>query len=132
MMNSKAKASRQVRGRPGRRAKALIVGMVVLGLAGIVLLATLHEQRTLPTPDADANDVLTSVPPPLTAAEEAYAAALWPIHSDVKVSAVQMTFAGLSYKLGELDHGGLHARLDELGERFASATGQLQIGRAHV
>jgi len=100
--------------------------MVVLGLAGIVLLATLHEQRTLPTPDAGASDVLASVPPPLTAAEEAYAAALWPIHSDVKVSAVQMTFAGLSYKLGELDRGGLHVRLHGLNERFAAATAQLR------
>ena len=68
------------------RVKALIVGLVALGLTGIVLFATLHEQRSLPTPDAGASDVLASVPPPLTVAEEAYAAALWPIHSEIKVS----------------------------------------------
>src|SRR5262249_41360115 len=88
--------------------------------------AALHEKRNLPTQDADARYVLASVPPPLTAAEEAYAAALWPIHSDVKVSAVRMTFAGLSYKLGELGRGGLQARLDGLGERFAAAAVQLR------
>jgi hypothetical protein len=37
-----------------------------------------------------------------------------------------MTFAGLSYKLGEVDRGGLQARLDGLGERFAAAAVQLQ------
>jgi hypothetical protein len=107
-------------------AKALIGGMVLLGLTGIVLFATLHEKRRLPMQDAGASDVVASVPPPLTAAEEAYAAALWPIHSDVKVSAVRMTFAGLSYKLGELDRGGLQARLAGLGERFAAAAVQLR------
>jgi hypothetical protein len=83
-------------------AKALIVGMVVLGLSGIVLFATLHEKHSRPTQDAGARYVLASVPPPLTAAEEAYAAALWPIHSDVKLSAVHMTFAGLSYHPSQL------------------------------
>jgi len=126
MMNSQTKASRQARRLPVLRVKALIVGLVVLGLTGTVLFATLHEQRSLPPQDAGASDVLASVPPPLTVAEEAYAAALWPIHSDIKVSAVQMTFAGLSYTLGELDRSGLHARLAGLGERFAAATGQLR------
>jgi hypothetical protein len=126
MMNAKTKASRQARGLPVLRVKALIVGLVVLGLTGIVLFATLHEQHSLSTQDAGVSDFRASVPPPLTVAEEAYAAALWPIHSDIKVSAVQMTFAGLSYKLGELDRGGLHARLDGLAERFAAATGQLR------
>ena len=108
------------------RVKALMVGLVVLGLTGFVLFATLHEKRSLPTQDAGTSYVLASVPPPLTAAEEAYAAALWPIHSDVKLSAVHMTFAGLSYKLGELDHGGLQARLMPLVERFAEAAFQLR------
>jgi hypothetical protein len=126
MMNSQTKASRQARGLPVLRVKALIVGLVGLGLTGIVLFATLHEKRSLPTQDAGASYVLASVPPPLTVAEEAYAAALWPIHSEVKLSAVHMTFAGLSYKLGELDRGGLQARLHGLGECFAAATGQFR------
>jgi len=43
MMNSQTKASRQARRLPVRRVKALIVGLVVLGLTGTVLFATLHE-----------------------------------------------------------------------------------------
>jgi hypothetical protein len=125
-MHSKTKAYRQLRGVSVLSMKTLVVGVVVLGLTGIVLFATLREQRSAPRRDAGAGVGLEPTLPPLTAAEEAYAAALWPIHSEVKLSAVHMTFAGLSYKLGELDRGGLQARLGELVERFAAADVQLR------
>ena len=125
-MHSKTKAYRQLRGVSVLSIKVLVVGVVVLGLTGIVLFATLREQRSAPRRDAGAGVGLEPPLPPLTAAEEAYAAALWPIHSEVKLSAVHMTFAGLSYKLGELDRGGLQARLGELVERFAAADVQLR------
>ena len=125
-MHSKTKAYRQLRGVSVLSIKVLVVGVVVLGLIGIVLFAALREQRSAPRRDAGAGVGLEPPLPPLTAAEEAYAAALWPIHSEVKLSAVHMTFAGLSYKLGELDRGGLQARLGELVERFAAADVQLR------
>ena len=125
VMHSKTKADRQTQGMPMPGAKALIIAVVVLGLTGIILFATLHEKGSSPPPEAGASSGLAPLPPPLTAAEESYAAALWPIHSDVKLSAVLMTFAGLSYKLGELDRNGLQARLGELVERFAAAADRL-------
>jgi hypothetical protein len=107
-------------------AKALLVGVVVLGLIGVVVFATLRERSLSPTNEMRAGSGLEQMRPPPTAAEEAYAAALWPIHSEVKLSAVNMTFAGLAYKLGELDGGGLRSKLEPLTERFAEAAVQLR------
>jgi hypothetical protein len=103
-----------------------LVGAVVLGLTGIVVFATLRERNISQTSATSVRSGLEPMRPPLTAAEEAYAAALWPIHSEVKLSAVNMTFAGLAYKLGELDRSGLRSKLEPLAERFAEAAVRLR------
>jgi hypothetical protein len=124
--DSSTKASSQTRARRLPTAKALLVGVIVLGLIGIMVVATLRESSILQTSGTGAGSGLEPVRPPLTAAEEAYATALWPIHSESKLSAVNMTFAGLAYKLGELDRGGLRSKLEPLAERFAEAAVQLR------
>jgi len=58
---------------------------------------------------------------PLTREEEAYSAALWPIHSQVKLSAVRMTFAGLNYKLDHQDAAKLKATVVPLTKIFVDA-----------
>ncbi len=103
-----------------------MVGVVVLGLIGIMVFATLRERSISQTSGTGAGSGLEPMRPPLTAAEEAYASALWPIHSEVKLSAVNMTFAGLAYKLGELDRGGLRSKLEPLTERFVEAAVRLR------
>lgn len=49
----------------------------------------------------------------LSAAEEAYAASLWTVHSQAKQDAVRMTSAGLSYHMKDID-------ITELGARAAT------------
>jgi hypothetical protein len=98
--------------------KVLLVSAVVLGLIGVVVFAALREknsslQRPPKTPIG-----LEPMRPSLTPAEEAYALALWPIHSEVKLSAVNMSFAGLFYKLGEIDRSTLQSRLTPLAASF--------------
>ena len=51
----------------------------------------------------------------LTAEEEAYAAALWPLHSEVKLAAVRMTFAGIAYRTEDHDPEQLAAKVRPLG-----------------
>ena len=60
----------------------------------------------------------------LSAEEENYAAALWPIHQQVKTTAVQMTFAGLSYKLGDSDRTAVKDRVAPLTKIFRDALSQ--------
>jgi hypothetical protein len=57
----------------------------------------------------------------LSAEEETYAAALWPIHSQVKLSAVRMTFAGLNYKIEHNDAAKLKATVQPLTSTFTDA-----------
>jgi len=58
----------------------------------------------------------------LSAEEEAYAAALWPIHSEVvEVSAVDMSFAGIAYVTEHHDPHRLEAKVTALRDSFRSA-----------
>lgn len=56
-----------------------------------------------------------------SAEEEAYSLALWRIHDKVKTSAVQLSFAGLSYKLKEIDGAGIKAKIAPQLEIYRTA-----------
>lgn len=60
-----------------------------------------------------------------SAAEEAYSVNLWKIHDKVKTSAVQLSFAGLSYKLKELNRAGVKTKVSPQVEIFGSALSEL-------
>jgi hypothetical protein len=57
----------------------------------------------------------------LTPDEEAFAAALWPIHSEVKLAATRMIFAGIKYKTGDHDAGALQSTVEPLIGTFRAA-----------
>jgi hypothetical protein len=102
------------------RGKAFLGGVVVLGLGGVLTFAIVHEATV--SRAAAPRPTLPGAPrPALTAAEEAYAAALWPIHSEVKVSALRMTFGGLSYKMKEIDRSTLRARVEAARQTYHKA-----------
>jgi hypothetical protein len=107
--------------------KAILIGMVLLCLVGLVVFAALREVDTLLTDKVKVSSYGSEpVRPPLTAAEEQYASALSPIYGDIKISAVGMTFAGLSYKLGELDRDGLKSALKPLIGNFEGVEARLR------
>ena len=119
--------------------KILLFGLVLVGLLGIVLLAAFREASTSPSNVRTARPVLAPPRPPLTAAEEEYALALWPIHNEVKASALRMTLGGLSYKIGELDRTALKGRIERSTETYRSAarrvaalTPPASLARAHA
>jgi hypothetical protein len=64
--------------------------------------------------------------PALSPEEEAYAAALWAIHSDVKLSAVRMIFAGIEYKTQGHDARKLVAAVEPLTGTFAQAAARVR------
>ena len=115
---------------------ALTATVLILGFIGGAVFTGWHngdtvrisrETRAVPQP------VSTPIPsfgatlrPALTAEDETYAAQLWPIHSQVKLVAVNMTFAGIAYKTGEIDGSALKARLEPLAAQFATAAGQFK------
>jgi len=125
---------------PARRpsVKVVVFGIVLLGLLGIVALATIREVSTSPASARSARPALAPPRPALTRAEEEYALALWPIHNEVKASALKMTLGGLSYKLGEMDRAALKIRIDgsreiyrSAGQRIAALTPPASLASAH-
>ena len=107
------------------RVKLLVGGVVVASLLAILAVAAVREIAAPPANARTSRPVLAPPRPPLTAAEEEYALALWTIHNDVKASALKMTLGGLAYKLGEIDRAGLKTRVDKSAETYRRAATQI-------
>jgi hypothetical protein len=94
---------------------------VIVALTAVVGYALQRELARPPAGDA-AEPVAVAVPARvLSADEEAYAAALWPIHRDAKLAALGMAFAGIAYKTDGQDASQLEAEVTPLAERFRAA-----------
>jgi hypothetical protein len=104
------------------QARVLVLSAVTAALVAMVGIAM---QRELAPRGASAPVASPQAGPEqnaLSAEEEAYAAALWPIHSEtVEVSAVDMSFAGFDYVTQHHDASRLETKARDLRERFRTA-----------
>ena len=95
---------------------------VILALGGTAGFALRRETAPLPAP---ALAPPTAVEPAaLSPQDESYAEALWAIHSPAKVTAVDLSFAGIRYKVETHDRQELGAKAQALLDQFASAEKQ--------
>lgn len=108
--------------------KGFGVGALVAGLIGIVVFAAVREHLKPAEPKTEANASFVGglghqahEVRALSAEEEAYATALWPIHSEVKLAAVRMIFAGLAYKTEDHDAKKLRTKVQPLTRTFENA-----------
>ncbi|HWH46421.1 MAG TPA: hypothetical protein VN664_01380 [Burkholderiales bacterium] len=102
--------------------KGFSVGVVVVGLIALVAVAAIRETAKPRQVEVATNSAFGhSERPPMTAAEETYAHALWPVHAQVKQDAVKMTFAGLAYKMGDIKRAAVKDRVALLTPKFESA-----------
>ena len=102
------------------RARTLLLAVVIAALLGLMVVAVQHEMGpgVAATPPAS-NEVQLSA---LSPDEEAYAAALWPIHSEVvEASAVEVSFAGISYVTEDHDAHKLAAKALTLQDTLRAA-----------
>lgn len=100
------------------RARNVLLSAVVVALLGVVAYAVRREMAGVGVASARtplAADGSDGPHRALSAEEEAYAAALWPLHSEVKLAAVRMTFAGLAYKTEDHDPDRLADKVRPLG-----------------
>jgi hypothetical protein len=103
------------------RAGTLLLSSVIVVLMAVVGYA-LQREFTRQAPGAAAAPTVVSAPArALSAAEESYAVALWPIHREVKLAALSMSFAGIVYKTDGQDPSRLEAEVKPLGETFRAA-----------
>jgi hypothetical protein len=143
-MQGQAVQSASLARRVGWKVAAPIVLVVALGaLAAYALQRELGAKPEAPTAGAAFSAGLAMGAPhtanALTPEEEAYASALWPIHSEVKMAAVRMTFAGLNYKTEGEDAAKLKSAVQplvkvfaEAGERAARMTPPASLRDAHA
>jgi hypothetical protein len=103
----------------------LLTLAVVAALAGVVAYSAQHQLTTRPAQSEAVAPTFGEPVKALSAPEEAYAEALWPIHREiVETSAVILSSAGLNYVLEDHDIFKLVARLRPLEERFQTAMTQ--------
>lgn len=105
--------------------KGFGIGAVVVGLIALIAVAAFRERemaKPKPQPQVMTNFEERHVErPAVTAEEETYARALWPIHAQVKQDAVAMTFAGLAYKMGDIKRDAVKTRVAPLTPKFDAA-----------
>jgi len=106
--------------------KRLPIGLLLVVLGAITAAAVVREMGRAPVQSTAAvavgNAYAGVVPRPArTAAEENYATGLWQIHEIVQATAVRMTFAGLSYKMGEIDKAAVRTKVAPLSKVFEEA-----------
>jgi hypothetical protein len=94
----------------------LLSGVAILGGLALVVFREGSPDAALPghAPIAAVARPGTARPdrPPLTRAEEAYIAALWPIHGDVERSTVRLSLGKIFYKTADIEKPQLKARAD--------------------
>lgn len=103
--------------------KGFGVGALVVGLIALVAVAAVRETAKPKEQQVEVNSAFGGLTerPAMTAAEETYAQALWPIHALVKQNAVNMAFAGIAYKMGDIKRAGVKARVAPLTPTFDAA-----------
>ncbi len=106
--------------------KGFGLGALAVGLIALVAVAAVRETAKPKQQEVATNSAFGhSERPAMTAAEEAYAHALWPVHAQVKLDAVKMTFAGLAYKMGDIKRAAVKDRVAPLTPRFDSALAEI-------
>lgn len=118
------------RNSPRFRFKQIAIGFLLVCLGAVATLAMVREGRRVSAPIVSAQAAAGGAyaghqeRPALSAEEESYAAALWPIHERIKTSAVQMTFTGMSYKMKDIDQMAIKQRVAPLTKVFREARSQ--------
>jgi hypothetical protein len=113
--------------------RQIAIAAVLVCLGALAAVAMVRETRQSPKTAAETAGGAYAghqERPALTAEEEAYAVALWPIHESVKANAVRMTFTGLSYKMKDIDRAAVQTQVAPLTKVFREArakAGQLKV-----
>jgi hypothetical protein len=102
-------------------AGALLLAGVIVMLMAVVAYALQHEFARQPAGNAAAPAAAAVPARALSPEEEAYAAALWPIHREAKLAAITMSFAGIAYKTDSQDPTKLEADVKPITEGFRAA-----------
>jgi len=109
------------------RPRVFALSTAIVALVAMVGFAVQRELTPPVAPSPVAGGTTGPEQNALSAEEDAYAAALWPIHSEVvEVSAVDLSFAGVAYVIEHHDAHRLEAQVLPLREIFRTTAGKAQ------
>jgi hypothetical protein len=112
--------------RPGRPSLKLgLFTLVVAGLSATVGVAVSRESAATPTATV-VRPALPTPRPALSAAEQSYIEAFWPIHSEVEASSTRVALGTIFYKTRDLDRVAFRTRLDSSLATYRRAEAQLR------
>jgi hypothetical protein len=103
------------------------VATATIGLSIVVTAGAMHLLGTSVRSAGEAlvHPATAASTPALSAAEEAYLRALWPIHGDVERSAVRVSLGTIFYKIGDLERAALKGRLESGRAVYQRAEAQI-------
>ena len=115
-------------GRRVLRVPRSVLGFGLLAL-GVLCVVGFTATRALTPPPS--RPVLTKQPaqpprPPLSAAEESYIRAMWPIHGDVERSLMRASLGQILFKTQELSRAELQSRMEQALVVYRSAETRLR------
>ena len=111
-------------GVPGFRPILLTSALAVVAAAALATWQ--YEHRPTTTQQAVAATPQRAEPRALSPEEETYAAALWEIQRQVTVSAVAMSYAGISYEIDNHDVQVLEQKIEPVAKFFVEAEPQVR------
>jgi hypothetical protein len=106
--------------------KLAIFGVVLVALGAIVGFSISRELAQPADSTPNGAPLRLAQRPALTADEQAYVDALWPIHTDVEVAAERVALGTIFYKTNDLDQRELRSRLQQSLATFQAADARLQ------
>jgi len=121
MLHDVVRAGRGLLARPFA---PLMVAMVALAIAALVVLES--ADRGAARDAAAVAPLAKPARPALTADEERYIRALWPIHGDVERSSMRMSLGQIFYTTKDVGAPELKARVEQALSTYRSAQARLQ------
>jgi len=92
--------------------RAIILGLVVLGLVGVIIFSTTREINRSATPAA-VTPSSRPARPAMTPVEEAFIQSVWPIHGEVERSLMRTSLGQILYKTNDLSRADLKMRMEQ-------------------
>ena len=105
--------------------KLVLLAVVLIGLGAIIGFSVSRELASPATSSGAAAQVRLASRPALTADEQAYVAALWPIHGELEVAAERIALGTIFYTTRDLERAELRTRLDQALASFRAADSKL-------
>jgi hypothetical protein len=96
----------------GRMSASVATAIIALSIVMVGSAVHLLGTSVRSAGEALVHPATAASTPALSAAEEAYLRALWPIHGDVERSAVRVSLGTIFYKTGDLERTALKGRLE--------------------